>query len=61
MPSARLRRIDENQKREIIRRERDAHESERQEPAEDKKPQQWEGKTKMKSTQFMELIDGTTQ
>ena len=61
MPSARHRRIDKNQKRVIIRRERDTHESERKEPAEDKKPQQWEGKTKMQSTQFMELIGGINQ
>lgn len=61
MPSARHRQIDKNQKRVIIRREQDTHESERKEPAEDKKPQQWEGKTMMQLTQFMELIDGINQ
>ena len=61
MPSARHRQIDKNQKTVIIRREQDTHESERKEPAEDKKPQQWEGKTMMQSTQFMELIDGINQ
>ena len=61
MPSARHRQIDDNQKREIIHQEWDTHESERKEPAKDKKPQQWEGKTKMQSTQFMELIDGINQ
>ena len=61
MPSARHRQIDDNQKREIIHQEWDTHESERKEPAEDKKPQQWEGKTKMQSTQFMKLIDGINQ
>jgi len=61
MPSARHRRIDDNQKREIIHWELDTHEREREEPAEDKKPQQWEGETKMQSRQFMASIDGTNQ